>query len=292
MVPNTKTNSGRLVTGRTLGMFKTPRALLGVGTAILWTAILIANQPADRRGAIGPGSRESAEQYYARISAELEFASLGFSAEPAQTTIDSLLQFIGYSIAVSVIEAAEPDALMNPSRFGSLAGLPPNDIFVGGGTLRDGDILATRFFAPKIVNVDAEQRVPGWRKLVRLRTRPDAKAARSGILSTVILFNYLVSVGEGPFRGPSVNTQVMLIAPSKPDRLYWLDFSANGKLSLALNASFDAKDLGGNRDYFVPDGCNNCHGSPGNSAVPMINYLDTDNWFDRLDDDKPEPIAA
>jgi hypothetical protein len=58
-------------------------------------------------------------------------------------------------------------------------------------------------------------------------------------------------------------------------------------LGLSLNASFDAADLTnpGNRDYFVPDGCNACHGSPGNSGPPMVNYLDTDHWFDRLDND-------
>src|SRR5207249_10995280 len=82
-------------------------------------------------------------------------------------------------------------------------------------------------------------------------------------------------------------TQVMLLAPSQKARLYWLDFDREGKLGLALNASFDAADLpgGGTRDYFVPDGCNACHGSPGNFAPPMVNYLDTDHWFDRLDSD-------
>ena len=48
------------------------------------------------------------------------------------------------------------------------------------------------------------------------------------------------------------------------DRLYWLDFAPDGTLTLALNASFDAADLPGGtgtRDYFVPDGCNDCHGT-------------------------------
>src|SRR5207245_2242633 len=62
------------------------------------------------------------------------------------------------------------------------------------------------------------------------------------------------------------------------------DFDPEGKLTRALNASFDAVD-GGNHDYFVPDGCNNCHGSLGNLRSPMVNYLDTDHWFDRLEND-------
>ncbi len=86
----------------------------------------------------------------------------------------------------------------------------------------------------------------------------------------------------------------MLLAPSQKARLYWLDFDQEGKLGLALNASFDAADLpgGGIRDYFVPDGCNACHGSPGNFAHPMVNYLDTDHWFDRLDSDFASLKAA
>src|SRR5439155_10122234 len=128
---------------------------------------------------------------------------------------------------------------------------------------------------------------PGWRKLVRIRVRPDSPAARIGVQALIVLFNFLVPAGQQPFSGHSFNTQVMLLAPAQKERLYWLDFDPDRKLTLALNASFDAADLqsAGNHDYFVPDGCNACHGSPGNFAPPMVNYLDTDHWFDRLDDD-------
>src|SRR5207247_1244016 len=98
---------------------------------------------------------------------------------------------------------------------------------------------------------------------------------------------FIVPNKEQPFTSPSFNTQAMLLAPSHDERLFWLDFDENKKLTLALNASFDAALLqsAGNHNYFVPDGCNACHGSPGNFAPPMVNYLDTDHWFDRLDDD-------
>jgi len=179
---------------------------------------------------------------------------------------------------------------MDPARASS-----PNEglgLQAGGlsaATLREGDILATRFFAPKIANVNVAPPTPGWRKLVRLRARPDSRAARAGVESIIILFNFLTPIQQ-PFSTGSVNTQVMLLAPSHKDRLYWLDFKADRTLGLALNATFDAADLprnatGPGLDYFVPDGCNDCHGSPGNFRAPMVNYLDTDHWFDRLGDD-------
>ena len=39
----------------------------------------------------------------------------------------------------------------------------------------------------------------------------------------------------------------------------------------------------GSRPYFVPDGCVACHG--GNKRASLVNYLDTDHWFDRLEND-------
>jgi len=232
---------------------------------------------------ITTGSAAKARDYYVRISKEL-----GFEAKPGVTTLDSLLDFAGYAISAAKLEALDPAILMDPTRAASSdGGLGLQLRGLSGATLRDGDILATRFFAPKIVNINTAVPIPGWRKLVRLRARPDSRAARVGIQSVVILFNFLASVDKQPFSGRSFNTQVMLIAPSLKDRLYWMDFDNNGTLGLSLNASFDAADLTnpGNRDYFVPDGCNACHGSPGNIGPPMVNYLDTDHWFDRLDND-------
>jgi mono/diheme cytochrome c family protein len=68
-----------------------------------------------------------------------------------------------------------------------------------------------------------------------------------------------------------------------------MDFDGAGRLSFALSATFDAGLTGcAARQYFVPNGCNACHGSPGNLRAPMVNYLDTDHWFDRLADDFAE----
>jgi hypothetical protein len=231
-----------------------------------------------------PGSETLARAYYARISKEL-----GFQATPSVTTFDSLLDFAGYPVSGAKLEALDPAILMDPVLVASSdQGLGLEVHGLGGASLRDGDILAARFFAPKITNVNVAKPTPGWRKLVRLRTRPDSGAARAGIESIVILFNFFPDPSsDQPFSGTSVNTQVMLLAPSRTDRLYWLDFQPNLTLGLQLNASFDAADLpdGASHPYFVPDGCNDCHGSPGDLRPAMVNYLDTDHWFDRLDDD-------
>jgi hypothetical protein len=141
----------------------------------------------------------------------------------------------------------------------------------------------------------------GWRKLVRIRARPGSEAQAHHISSGIVLFNIFTNPGAQPFSpsDESVNTQVMLLTdlssvpPPGTDGLptmYWLDYdrlSKGGQLSLALTASFDANELqdatGGAQPYFVPDGCIACHGN--NQRRSMVNYLDTDHWFDRLDND-------
>jgi hypothetical protein len=233
--------------------------------------------------AITMGSTNSALDYYRKE----EKLFLGIKLTNGVTPLDDIVSFLGYPLSGQKLESLEPRILMSPQPDQSAGGLGLGASDASGARFRDGDILATRFFAPKIVNISATTPTPGWRKLVRLRSRPNSPAMRSGIDSAIILFNFLVASGDQPFTNTSFNTQVMLLAPSLPDHLYWLDFDGNQKLSLALNASFDAADLKhvGNHDYFVPDGCNACHGSPGNSRPPMVNYLDTDHWFDRIGDD-------
>jgi cytochrome c553 len=148
----------------------------------------------------------------------------------------------------------------------------------------------------------------GWRKLVRLRSRPDSQAEKHNIAAGIILFNIATDPGSVPFApaDESKNSQVMLItegssvpAPNAPGpaTLYWLDYKAlsqGGTLSLALDQTFDANELppakNGTRSYFVPDGCVACHGINGQRA--LVNYLDTDHWFDRLENDFPALKAS
>jgi len=266
----------------------------GVGQFLLFAAAGLAfmRPVLGEEPSITPGSTNGALTYYTNLSRIL----VGFSPTPGLTTLDNVSAFLGYPISGQKLETLDPAVLMAPDRLALEGGVEIPALGLGGARLRDGDILAARFFAPKIVNVSPNIPTPGWRKLVRLHARADSPAARSGVESMIILFNFLAASDDPqPFSGHSFNTQVMLLAPSLPDRLYWLDFDAQQKLTLALNASFDAALLQstGNHDYFVPDGCNACHGSPGNYAPPMVNYLDTDHWFDRLEDDfKPLKAAG
>jgi hypothetical protein len=258
-----------------------PKSFRRCALAILFGLLLAQGTHAQT---VVPGSEAQAREYYGRISSEI-----GFQATPSVTTLDNLLDFMGYPVSGAKLESLDPAILMDPVRVASPdQGLGLQILGLNGASLRDGDILATRFFAPKITNVNVAAPLPGWRKLVRLRARPDSRAARAGIQAAVILFNFFANAAsDQPFSGPSVNTQVMLLAPSRSDRLYWLDFQPDLTLGLQLNASFDAADLpdGASHPYFVPDGCNDCHGSPGNLRPPMLNYLDSDHWFDSLDDD-------
>ncbi|PTL79939.1 hypothetical protein [Vitiosangium sp. GDMCC 1.1324] len=200
-----------------------------------------------------------------------------------------------------------------------------------GGTTppprKQGDILVSRFFAPKIVNfsVAPEKRNIGWRRLVRINSRPNSEAAKHQVESAWILFNHFTSppvhspyggtppteqlkdspwgkvkiVTPGNMKNGSVNTQVALVTRctatkeecAEVDSIYWVDFGPSDKgykLSYQLDAFFDAGNLvaagdtAGAAPYFVPNGCDTCHGSLKGQAI--LNLLDTDHWMDRLTD--------
>lgn len=103
--------------------------------------------------------------------------------------------------------------------------------------LRSGDILAARFFAPKIININdpPATRQLGWRKLIRLRVQPGSMAAAHQIDAAIILLNFFTNPGEAPFEPAkeSGNTQVILTstAPGK-DSIYWLDPKSNTNLDI------------------------------------------------------------
>lgn len=270
------------------------RRLLGVRACALLLALAgIA--------AVPNGSAEKAREYYTRIAKELSFRD---SATMLDSTLDDVLVYAGYAgLTAADLERLpsnilmDPVALEQPCTAQPCPGASDTDRFratVAIRPLRPGDILASQFFAPKIINVNdpPATRSLGWRKLVRLRSRPGSPAAKHQIESVTILFNVFTKPGERPFSSESVNTQVMLTSTaSNRDSIYWLDYgplSAGGRLSLQLDASFEAADLqaaatGGIKPYFVPDGCNACHGD--NPTKALINYLDTDHWFDRTQTD-------
>ena len=258
------------------------------------------------------GSAEDATNYYQRLTQTLGFST---PAQIFQTTIDDVATYMGYTGFTGADlqnlpseSLMKPEGLLVPSSGSNFLGngfRHPDVIQAGLGANPIGpdDILVTRFFAPKIMNMNEAQatRKNGWRKLVRLRARPGSAAASHHIAYAVILFNIFTAPNAVPFSptDESVNTQIILaaetanVAPPNGDGLdsiYWLDYgplSKGGLLSLALNAFFDASELPqgstGARPYFVPDGCVACHG--GNKRAALVNYLDTDHWFDRLEND-------
>lgn len=254
-------------------------------------------------GAVLQGSPEKARAYYASTAAALSFRD---AKSILDSTLDDVPRYLGYGLTGRDLERIAPAVLMDPVRLGTpcdvgqiceteVADVAAFARAFAVRPLRPDDILAARFLAPKIANVadPPTSRVLGWRKLVRLRARDGSDASRRGISAAIVLFNFFTQPSEAPF-GPqaeSVNTQVMLLtapaafARGDRDSLYWLDYgklSEGGRLSLQLDATFDASDLqgaGAVKPYYVPDGCVACHGE--SPARPTVNYLDTDHWFDR-----------
>jgi hypothetical protein len=276
-----------------------------ITACFLWISTAVAD--------ISHGDAENAKRYYRTLAAALEFSA---PDQIFETKLDDVAAYLGYGgIRGEDLQILPPSVLMNPDQLLAPCTTPDcsnslrdrNAVLASLGPvpIRPDDILVSRFFAPKIMNIKEPEatRKLGWRKLVRLRARAGSKAEAHKITAGIILFNIFTDPGKVPF-GPedeSVNTQVMLLtdlaavqSPGRvgPPTVYWLDYdkiSNGGRLSLALHASFDANELpassDGARDYFVPDGCIACHGN--NSRRSMVNYLDTDHWFDRLATDFP-----
>jgi hypothetical protein len=76
------------------------------------------------------------------------------------------------------------------------------------------------------------------------------------------------------------------------DTAYWLVFENaavdGGKRTDNLKATFDGGDYApsdptAEKPYYLPDACAQCHG--GNASHAKLNYLDTDHWNDRIQDD-------
>ena len=245
-------------------------------------------------GQVPSGSEKEAIAYFAKLSTTLKYS---MPEKIGDTTLTDLADYLGYKkLTAKELEFDPPETLMSK-------GAP-------------GDVLVSRFFAPKIIDVKFKEDDPkfqyGWRKLARLKAQPGSTAQVNHIASAVILFNTFTTPKEEPFGQAnfSVNTQVMLLpdpafiqpllgkqGTGTMDTVYWLDYQSAtaagpGKLGYALNASFDANALpgAGTKNYFVPHGCVACHGA--NEQRSLLNFLDTDHWFDRLGTDFPKLKAA
>jgi hypothetical protein len=284
---------------------------------VVWLFLVgaLINNTTNLHADVPQGSPQSAIKYYRALSLKLNFST---PDQIFQTKLDDVATYFGYDgLTGRDLQNKPSDLLMSPNLLLDLAKSPAGqclfdqpDRIVSAletNSFNYGDILVTRFFAPKIINISLPEitRPLGWRKLVRFRARPGSVAQANHIQYGIILFNIFTKPGEQPFvseTNQSVNTQVIIVPEaahfSKPndstgtnyDTIYWLDFDTlanGGRLSLALNASFDANELpqtnNGVRPYFVPEGCVACHGN--NKRASLVNYLDTDHWFDRIEND-------
>jgi hypothetical protein len=211
-----------------------------------------------------------------------------------------MLQFLGYKdLTPKTLEDDPSETLMK--RFGD-------------------DLMASAFFAPKITDVsqDPKNINVGWRKVIRLRSRLDSDAARRGIRAGYVLFNKFQGTDRDadpfePRKHESQTTQLILMRAEKSPNAEPLNrplhffvygpVSEGAKLKFALQASFDAASpeieakaaakKGPIKDYFVPLACGQCHGGlkfndlgdkEVNFAKQKVNFLDTDHWFDRIQD--------
>lgn len=253
---------------------------------------------------IAPGSESEARAYYARISQKLNFSVDG-------SNLTQLLMYLGYEgLTADDIELIDPETLMpqTPEEFVRLSGVVTNqarfDQNLSPDHFKDGQVLATRFLAPKIADLSKQPPYQaGWRKLVRLKVRADSPARQAGIAESYILFNYLRDQAEAePFPGPgsnenvaSKNNQVILV-PSQTstghtDAAYWMVFGSRGEgypSILYLSAAFDFPfDPEADNRYYVPTACAECHGHSGDTSdangfpQAKLNFLDTDHWHDR-----------
>ncbi|SRR6266508_366817 len=225
-----------------------------------------------------------------------------------KSTIKDLFSYFGYpNMAASDIHRLPSDQIM---------------------ALSPGDILATRFFAPKITEVGTPSNaIPpapgfGWRKLVRLRAKAGSQAESNGIESLLLLqnifeptvagdpfdatknvskFNQAIAVRrDGPFSdlrhslyffayGPLVKTQLV-----NGKEVPLIDgagkFQDNGPLTVNLAATFDARDPESGQTAKLYFIPDSCAQCHGRTVQrAKVNFLDTDHWIDRVKPDYSLP---
>src|SRR5688500_138981 len=161
----------------------------GSGALLLTTALRAGDSvlqpppihPASGKIATGipQGSAERAERYYRGIATTLRFKD---DKTILESTLDDVPRYLGYDgLSGRDLERLASAVLMDPAALGKQCDpQTPCDTAVSDATafsrafgvrpIRPGDILASRFLAPKIANVaePAASRPTGWRKLVRL----------------------------------------------------------------------------------------------------------------------------
>jgi hypothetical protein len=270
----------------------------GIGCCVLLVALLLDWQKEEQALAqensadiygrgfqilVEKGDDAEALNYYKNVVAR----DTGFNTESdPKPLLNDLLTYFGYSLKGEDLEKDEPEAIMKS--------------FPGG------DVLVSRFFAPKITDVSSASNIAyGWRKVIRLRAQASSDATNNGLKSMYVLFNvFNKNLGVSPFKtdsggvNHSVNNQVILIRGTGKlltQPAYFMTFGAynakdvkeRGRLITYLEATFDAAVSPNVKKYYVPTACAACHGT----GRPKLNYLDTDHWFDRIRNDDFDEVG-
>jgi hypothetical protein len=249
------------------------------------------------------GNDTTAKEYYReKVSPQLQFRTRDTIVD---SSITDLLKYFGYeNIAPRDLHQLPSDRLMRLSA--------------------EGDILATRFFAPKITHVSATPvQIPasgfGWRKLVRLKAKVGSMAANNGMEMLLFLQNiFEKTIAGDPFnvdKNVSIFNQAIVVRKEGPfsderHSIYFLtygplvkvnkeknnepikdqngNFQDEGKLTTSLNATFDedAREPETNARPKEYFVPDSCIQCHGRSRPRgKVNYLDTDHWFDRVTPD-------
>jgi hypothetical protein len=222
-----------------------------------------------------------------------------------------MLGYYGFpALLAKDVEKLDSSVLMDFEKLRrSVSNSPDFERAYGGNPLKSGEILASRFFAPKIINVRDPQidGVPqggfGWRKVLRFRARDGSKALADGLQSFFLLFNFTTKTPKFPPPGTHAGQLQAILQPAYPKSgthldLYFLVYealdSANPeKVGFFLKATFDLAGFVPDDKYYVPRACAQCHGSEVDNQVgAKVNYLDTDHWIDRTGDDFKKVAAA
>ncbi len=257
---------------------------------------------------VTPGTPQEADTYYTDVRKNLtDFPT----ATLQESRIGDMLVYYGFPFLLAKdVEALDSAVLMDYDKLRRAVTNPAEfEAAYKANPLRPGELVSSRFFAPKIINVRDPQTagVPkdgfGWRKVVRFRARDGSKARTAGLDSFFLLFNFTTQVPKFPPAGTHAAQLQGILQPVYPTGgkhrdLYFLvyealDSATPEKIGLFLKATFDLAGVVPDDKYYVPRSCGQCHGTEVNDQkAAKVNYLDTDHWIDRTGDDFTKVAAA
>jgi hypothetical protein len=250
---------------------------------------------------VTPGTEQEARDYYTQLQQKL----LNFPRSPfTESTIADMLVYHGFpALLATDLQKLSSAVIMDFAQLrNAVSNKPDFEAAYTSKPLQAGEILVSRFFAPKIINVGDPQvgGVPkggfGWRKVLRFKARDGSPARANKLDAFYLLFNFASDAPKFPEGKDAGQIQGILI-PNYPtggahNDIYFLVYEGlgkpnPGKLGFFLEATFDlASSVPADGKYYVPRSCGQCHGTERtNQVAGKVNYLDTDHWIDRTGDD-------